>query len=64
MLEVGDTVVWRANEDNIGTIIDIEQYGNTPTYTVEWNDNRCPLTGHRDTTSLLSAEIRKTNENR
>ena len=55
-MKVGDLVAFRTDLSITGTIVDIEQYGNTPAYFVKWDDS-CPLTGRRGKTSVLSSEL-------
>ena len=61
-MKVGDTIVYKT-DGSTGVIVAIEQYGNTPTYIVEWSD-KCPMTGRKGQSPVLAIEIRGLYESR
>tara|TARA_R100000664_G_scaffold34166_1_gene54573 strand:+ start:8650 stop:8838 length:189 start_codon:yes stop_codon:yes gene_type:complete len=61
-MKIGDRVLYRLFSGHTGTIVDIEQHGNTPMYVVQW-DELCPMTGQRKPTSTVSGELEVLSEN-
>ena len=59
-MKVGTKVAFKEDKQKTGTIIAVEQYGNTPTYVVEW-ENGCPLTGRKAPSAVLITEIKEVN---
>ncbi len=55
-MKSGNRVKYRLGPGYTGTIIGVEQYGNTPIYIVDWDD-RCPMTGYRKPTSTVASEL-------
>ena len=62
-MKVGNRVKYKLFSGHTGTIVEVEQYGNTPLYIVEWDD-LCPMTGRRGRTSTASSELKVINESR
>ena len=59
-MKVGNSIVYKA-DGSTGIIIAVEQYGNTPTYVINWDD-KCPMTGLKRPTPVLITEVRKLRE--
>ena len=62
-MKAGNRVKYKSNPACLGTIIGVEQYGNTPIYIVDWDD-KCPMTGYRKSTSTVASELELINESR
>ena len=62
-MKLGDRVKYKLVSGHTGTIVEVEQYGNTSLYVVEWDD-LCPMTGRRGCTSTVSSELKVINESR
>tara|TARA_Y100001970_G_scaffold117246_2_gene145856 strand:+ start:145 stop:333 length:189 start_codon:yes stop_codon:yes gene_type:complete len=60
-MKVGNRVTYSMYPGYDGTIIRVEQYGNTPLYVVDWDD-KCPMTGHKKPTSTTASELRIIND--
>ena len=56
-MEIGSRVKYKMFSDYTGTIVKVEQYGNTPLYVVEWDD-LCPMTGRKGRTSTVENELK------
>ena len=56
-MKTGTRVAFKEDKQKTGTVIAVEQYGNTQTYLVQW-DNGCPNTGYRKApTHILKTEV-------
>jgi len=56
-MEIGNRVKYKMFSGYTGTIVEIEQYGSTPLYVIEWDD-LCPMTGRKGRTSTVENELK------
>jgi hypothetical protein len=56
-MKQGDRVIYKLFTGYVGTIIGIEQCGNTHLYIVEWDD-LCSMTGRKGYTSTVPSELK------